>query len=379
MNFISDNAVGVAPEIMAALAEANHGPSMPYGNDDWTRRVERKLADIFEREVRAFPVATGTGANALSLATLAPPYGSIYAHEEAHVMVDECGAPELFSGGAKLRPLPGVHGKLTADTLDRALTQGQSNDVHQVIPAAISLTQATEAGTVYQPAELQAIGEVARRHKVRLHMDGARFANAMAFLGVPARQVTWEAGIDVLSFGATKGGAMAAEAVVFFDPALAESFAYRRMRGGHLVSKMRFVSAQLEAYLTDGLWLKLARHANAMAQRLAQGLAAIPGVRLLHQVDANELFVEMPQSMIAGLRQAGFTFYDWQMYPLDASPIIAQMPQPVVAGLRQAGLELQHWKQEMKPSIRLVTAFNTEAGSVELLLRTARDLASRAA
>jgi threonine aldolase len=351
MNFISDNAIGVAPEIMAALAEANHGPSMPYGNDDWTRRVEQRVADIFEREVRVFPVATGTAANALSLASLTPPYGSIYAHEDAHVMVDECGAPEMFSGGAKLRPLPGMHGKLTAETVARALERGESNDVHQVIPAALSLTQATEAGTVYRPAELQTICEVARRHKLRVHMDGARFANAMAFLGVPARQATWEAGIDVLSFGASKGGCMAAEAVVFFDPALAENFGYRRMRAGHLVSKMRFISAQLDAYLADGLWLKLARHANAMAQRLAQGIAAIlprlPGARLLHPVEANELFVQLPASAIAGLRQAGSAFYDW----------------PAEEGA----------------AIRLVTAFNTEAAGVERFLKTLGELANRAA
>lgn len=349
MNFCSDNAVGAAPEIMSALADANRGFSMPYGADDWTKRVERRLADIFEHPVRAFPVATGTAANALSLATVTPPYGSIYAHEESHVMADECGAPEMFSGGAKMRPLPGAHGKLTAETLDRALEKGRSGDVHQVVPAAISLTQATEAGTVYQPAELQAIAEVARRHKVRLHMDGARFANAMAFLGVPARQVTWEAGIDILSFGATKGGAMAAEAVVFFDPSLAESFQYRRMRGGHLVSKMRFVSAQLDAYLTDGLWLKLARQANAMAQRLAQGLNAtlprLPGGRLLHPVEANELFVQLPASAIAALRQAGFDFYDWP--------------------------------GEESAAIRLVTAFNTQAAHVELLLKTVSELAGR--
>ena len=298
-----------------------------------------------------FPVATGTAANALSIATLVPPYGSLYAHEEAHVMVDECGAPELFSGGAKLRPLPGAHGKLTPEVLDRALTRDNSGDVHQVIPAAISLTQATEAGTVYKPAELQAIAEVARRHKVRLHMDGARFANAMAFLGVPARQVTWEAGIDVLSFGASKGGCMVAEAAVFFDPALAESFGHRRMRGGHLVSKMRFVSAQLEAYVADGLWLKLARHANAMAQRLAQGLTAtlprLPGGKLLHPVEANELFVQLPAGVIAGLRQAGFQFYDW----------------PAEEG----------------QAIRLVTAFNTEAAHVEQLLKTLAELIGRAA
>jgi threonine aldolase len=351
MNFCSDNAVGVAPEVMSALMAANRGPSMPYGNDDWTRRVERKLADIFEHEVRVFPVATGTAANALSLASLVPPYGSIYAHEEAHVAVDECGAPEMFSGGAKLRPLPGAHGKLTPEVLDRALTRDTSGDVHQVIPAAVSVTQATEAGTVYTPAELRAIAEVARRHKVRLHMDGARFANAMAFLGVPPRQVTWEAGIDILSFGASKGGCMAAEAVVFFDPALAERFGHRRMRAGHLVSKMRFLSAQLEAYVADGLWLKLARHANAMAQRLAQGLEAalprLPGARLLHPVEANEVFVQLPGAVIAGLRHAGFEFYDW----------------PAQDGL----------------AVRLVTAFNTDAGDVENLLRTFGELSARAA
>lgn len=347
MNFCSDNATGVAPEIMNALVEANRGPSMPYGNDDWTKRVERRFAEIFEREVRVFPVATGTAANALALSTIAPPYGSIYCHEESHVMVDECGAPELFSGGAKLRPLAGAHGKLTAETVARALERGKSEDVHQIIPSAISLTQTTEAGTVYQPAEIKAIAEVARRHSVRVHMDGARFANAMAYLGLPARQVTWEAGVDVLSFGASKGGAMAAEAVVFFDTALADKFGYRRMRGGHLVSKMRFISAQLEAYLADGLWLKLARHANAMAQRFAQGLAAVQGVRILHPVEANEVFVQMPAPMIAGLRAAGFEFYDWLS--------------------DHGGL------------IRLVGAFNTEIAHVERFVKTANDLASRAA
>jgi len=351
MNFCSDNAVGVAPEIMSALIEANRGFSMPYGADDWTKRVERRLAEIFEHDVCAFPVATGTAANALSLATLTPPYGAIYCHEEAHAMIDECGAPEMFTGGAKLNPLPGANGKLTAETLARALELGRAGDIHHVQPAAITLTQATEMGTVYKPAELQAIAEVAKRHKVRLHMDGARFGNAMAFLGVPARQVTWEAGIDVLSFGASKGGAMAAEVVVFFDPALAENFEYRRKRAGHLVAKMRFVSAQLEAYLTDGLWLKLARHANAMAQGLAQGLAAtlprLAGGRLLYPVEANELFVQLPAPAIAGLRQAGFDFCEWPG--------------------EQGGV------------IRLVTAFNTEAAHVELFLKTISELASRAA
>jgi threonine aldolase len=346
MNFCSDNVTGVAPEIMQALAEANHGTAAAYGNDDWTKKIEGRLADIFERRVRAFPVATGTAANSLALATMCPPYGAIFAHEAAHVMVDECGAPEFYSGGAKLIPIAGQHGKLTLEGVAAAIARNRSTDPHQVPLAAISLTNATESGTVYRPDEVRAIAGIAKAEGLRVHMDGARFANAMAFLGVPAKAVTWEAGVDALSFGATKGGAMAAEMVVFFDDTLAESFAYRRMRAGHLVSKMRFVSAQLDAFLGDGIWLKLARHANAMAQRLAQGLGRIPGARLIHPVEANELFVVLPTAVIAGLREAGAVFYDWAGEP---------------------------------NLVRLVTAWETEPAKVEQFLKVAGDVAAKAA
>ena len=346
MNFCSDNVTGVAPEIMAALGEANHGAAWPYGADDWTRKVELQLADVFERKVRAFPVTTGTAANSLALATMAPPYSAILAHENAHVMVDECGAPEFYSGGAKLIPVAGPHGKMSAELVASAIARWRSTDPHQVPLAAISLTNATESGTVYRPDEVKAIAELARAEKMRVHMDGARFANAVASLGVPAGAVTWEAGVDALSFGATKAGCMAAEVVVFFDETLADSFEYRRMRAGHLVSKMRFVSAQLNAFLTDGLWLKLARHANAMAQRLAQGLGRIPGVRFTSPVEANEIFVVLPPAVIAGLRAAGAEFYDWTGEP---------------------------------NLIRLVTAWDTEPAKVELFLKAADEAAAKAA
>ena len=346
MNFCSDNVTGVAPEIMAALAAANHGTAAAYGNDDWTRKVEARLCGIFERKVRAFPVATGTASNSLALATMAPPYGAILAHEAAHVMVDECGAPEFYSGGAKLVPVAGDHGKMSADGVAAAIARWRSTDPHQVPLAAISLTNATESGTVYRPDEVRAIAELARAEKMRVHMDGARFANAVASLGVPPKAVTWEAGVDALSFGATKAGCMAAECVVFFDEKLADSFEYRRMRAGHLVSKMRFVSAQLNAFFADGLWLKMARHANSMAQRLAQGLGRIPGARLRDPVEANELFVVLPPAVIAGLRAAGGDFYDWTGEP---------------------------------NLIRLVTAWDTDAAKVEKFLKVATEVAAKAA
>jgi len=311
MNFCSDNVAGLAPEILAAINAANKGTTASYGADPWTARLDGHLARIFERPVKSFPVVTGTAANALALAVMTQPFGAIYCHEDAHIMVDECGAPEMFTGGAKLVPLAGAGGKIDAAQLERALAGQNAGNVHAVQPAAVSLTQATEAGTCYSAAEIAAIAAVAKKRRMGVHMDGARFANAVAYLGATPAQLTWQAGVDVLSFGATKNGALAAEIVVFFDEALAETFAYRRKRAGHLISKMRFVSAQLDAYLEDDLWLRLARHANAMAQRLAQGLAALKGARLLHAVEANELFVHLPLPVVAALREAGFAFYDW--------------------------------------------------------------------
>lgn len=344
MNFCSDNVAGCHPSILAALAEANAEPAaMPYGADPITERLSARLNEMFEREVTAFPVATGTAANTLALATLAPPFGAIYSHAQAHIQVDECGAPEFFTGGAKLVPLPGAHGKLDPATLEAALAAAGAGVVHHVQPAALSLTQATELGTVYTPAELAALTETARRHRLRIHMDGARLANALVHLGCRPAEITWRAGVDVLSLGATKNGALAAELVVFFDPALAAEAPFRRKRAGHLFSKMRFLSAQLDAYLRDGLWLDNARHANAMAARLGQGLARLPGVRLLAPVEANEIFAVLPRAAVTALEGAGFRFYPW--------------PQPGVAADSLA--------------IRLVTAFSTDPDHVERFLAVA--------
>jgi threonine aldolase len=309
MNFRSDNVTGVAPEIMAALAAVNSGSQPSYGDDATTLKLNDRFAALFDHDVRVFPVTTGTAANSLALASLAPPWGAIYCHEEAHIAVDECAAPEFFTGGAKIVALAGADGKIRPETIAAHLFE--RGFVHQPQPAAISVSQTTEAGTVYRPAELRALADFAGAHGLALHMDGARFGNAVAALGCAPADITWRAGVDVLSFGATKNGALAAEAVVFFDPAKAADFGYRRKRGGHLVSKMRFLSAQLEAYLADGLWLRHARHANRMAAELAAGLAALPGARLKHPVEANEIFVELPAATIDRLDAEGFGFYRW--------------------------------------------------------------------
>ncbi|MDH3793082.1 MAG: beta-eliminating lyase-related protein, partial [Rhodospirillales bacterium] len=250
-NFCSDNTAGASPQILEALARAAAGKVMPYGNDDLTRRVEARLREVFETDCAVFPVATGTAANVLGLSVMTPPYGAVYCHKDSHINVDECGAPEFFTGGAKLVTLDGAHGKLTPEILAGAI--GGVGDVHHVQPAAISLTQASEAGTLYTPEEVAAIGDLARQHGLGLQMDGARFANALVALGCSPAEITWRAGVDALAFGATKNGALAAEAVVLFKPELARTFAYRRKRGGHLFSKMRFLSAQLDAYLADDL------------------------------------------------------------------------------------------------------------------------------
>jgi len=294
MNFASDNTGSVAPEIMAALAAINHGPAMPYGNDEATRALTQKFKDLFETDLAVFPVATGTAANVLGLSLVTPPYGAIYCLEASHINGDECGAPEFYTGGAKLVTLDGADGKLRPGELDAALLRAGPGVVHHVQPAAVSITQASEAGTVYRTGEIEAIAEVARRYKLALHMDGARFGNAVAALNCTPADVTWRAGVDILSFGATKNGAMAAEAVVVFKPELAATLGFRRKRAGHLFSKMRYLSAQLDAYVTDGLWLRLATHANAAMRTLADGLAALPGVKLRYPADVNMLFAVLP-------------------------------------------------------------------------------------
>lgn len=317
-NFCSDNTAGVSPAIMAALAGANQADAMPYGADPWTTRLTRRLEEIFACPVAAFPIATGSAANAMALSTLVPSYGSILCHRTAHIEMDECGAPELMTGGAKLALIDGDDGRIDAAALAARLAASGIGVVHHVQPAAVSLTQATETGTVYQPDHLRALSDVAHGRGLPVHMDGARFANAVARLGCTPAEASWRAGIDVLSLGATKNGAMAAEVVLFFNPdtpalptltAAVAQAGFRRKRGGHLMSKMRFLSVQLDAWLADDLWLHNARHANAQADRLAAGLRALPGVALRHPVDANMVFADLPIALSTALRQAGFAFY----------------------------------------------------------------------
>ncbi|MBL8807757.1 MAG: low specificity L-threonine aldolase [Rhodospirillales bacterium] len=311
MNFASDNTAPMHPRVLAALERANAGAAMPYGNDPLALGVERKIADLFGRDCAVFLVSTGTAANALALAACCPPWGSVYCHPEAHVDDDECGAPEFYTGGAKLVGVEGAHGRIAAADLDAALAGAGKGVVHHVQPAVVSLTNASEAGTVYTPAHTGALAEVAKRHGVRLHVDGARFANALGTLGCTPAAATWQAGVDILSFGGTKNGCMAVEAIVVFDKALAETLAFRRKRAGHLFSKMRFLAAQMDAYLEGGLWLDLARHANDAARRLAEGLGRLKGAALVHPVEANEVFIDLPEAAIAATEKAGYRSYRW--------------------------------------------------------------------
>ena len=311
MNFASDNHYGASSQILAALAAIGQSPQPAYGDDDVTQRLTARFCEIFECEVAVFPVINGTTANALALATLVPPHGAVLCHAEAHIAVDECGAPEFFTHGAKLVAIAGDDAKLTVAAITDALSHFQKGFVHHAQPAAISLTQATELGTVYTPQEIAAISALARANDMKIHMDGARFANALVGLGCTAAELTWKSGVDVLSFGATKNGALAAEAVVFFAPKDVRDFAYRRKKSGHLLSKMRFISTQLEVYLSDGHWLDNARRANMLAQRLAQGLAQARHIEIAHPVSANAVFARMPSELAVKLRRAGAQFYDW--------------------------------------------------------------------
>ncbi|MFM7347729.1 MAG: threonine aldolase family protein [Tagaea sp.] len=311
MNFASDNTAPVHPRVMAALARANETAAMPYGNDALSRDVEAKIAAAFGREARVFLVSTGTAANALALAAGCPPWGVVYCHPESHIDDDECGAPEFYTGGAKLAGVDGAHGKIDPAALADALARAGAGVVHHAQPAMLSLTNATEAGTVYAPAEIARLSAIARAHGLKVHLDGARFANALATLGCSPAAATWQAGVDVLSLGGTKNGCLAVEAIVVFDPALAETLAFRRKRAGHLFSKHRYLAAQMDAYLTDGLWLDLARHANGIARALGEGLGRLPGAALVHPVEANEVFVDLPETAIRALEAAGFAVYRW--------------------------------------------------------------------
>jgi len=313
MYFASDNWAGVHPAVAQALADAAAGYDPAYGNGAFDKRVAARFNEIFEREVAVFFVATGTAANSLALASVAKPGGVSFCHREAHIFEDECGAPEYLSGGARLRPIDGALGKIDIERLKTEIERFPPDFVHAGQPAAISITQATEIGTLYSLQEIEAIAALARQHGIALHMDGARFANALVTLDVSPAEMTWKRGVDMLSFGGTKNGCWCAEAVVLFEPSKAAEFAFYRKRGAQLFSKSRFIAAQFEAYFEDDLWLASARHANAMAGKLAGTLASSSTIRLSWQPQANEVFAIMPRSVMAQLTDAGAVFYEWHV------------------------------------------------------------------
>ncbi len=306
MRFFSDNAAPCHPAVLDALAAANHLDTA-YDGDAWSSQLDGAFSDLFETPVRALWITTGTAANCLALAALCPPEGAILCHRDAHIEVDEAGAPGFFTHGAKLTLLDGEGAKLLPETVDAACDRIRA-DVHQVQPRALSITNASEYGLVYRAAEVAALGEVAKRRGLGFHMDGARFANALATTGESPADVTWRAGVDALSFGFVKNGGMSSEALVFFNPDLAEETLRRRKRSGHLLSKGRYQAAQLLALIEDDRWLANARAANASAKALAD---AAGSERLVHPVEANELFLRMTQAEAATLRAAGYDFYDW--------------------------------------------------------------------
>ncbi len=320
MNFASDNVYGVDQAIMDAMVKANTGTSASYAYDDITTRVESQFNEVFECEVKVFLMTTGTAANSLALSTMAPPFGAIFCHAYSHINADECGAPEFYTGGAKMFGLDGVAGKISPQMIRDSLN-GFIRGEHDPKAAAISITQSSELGTVYSLDEIAAFGDLAREKNLKLHMDGARFANALVSLGCSPAEMTWKRGVDALSFGATKNGAMGVEAVVFFDLNLAKDFEYRRMRGGHLLSKNRYLAAQMEAYLNNGLWLNNARHANDMAKRLADGLSSVEGMHLGVEQQANEVFVIMPKAKHDALEKTDAVFHQWLASGSDTAPV----------------------------------------------------------
>lgn len=338
--FASDNCSGISPEALQALLAANDGDAPGYGDDEWTRRVSERLREVFATDCDVYFVFNGTAANSLALASLCQSYHSVICHELAHVETDECGGPEFFSNGSKLLPVGGAGGKLTPAAVQEVITR--RSDLHFPKPRVVTLTQATEVGTVYRPAEVAAIAELAHAKGLRVHMDGARFSNAVASLGVAPADITWRAGVDVLCFGGTKMGLPVGEAVVFFDRKLSEDFAWRCKQAGQLASKMRFLSAPWLGMLEGDAWLRHAAHANAMAQRLAAGLAGISGARLLFPVEANGVFVALPDAVQQGLRERGWRFYNF-----------------IAAG-----------------GARLMCAWDTQPESVDALLADLRELSS---
>lgn len=341
--FASDNSSGAAPEIVAALTRAATGSALGYGADDFSRSAAQRVADIFECPVDVHYVGTGTAANALALSALVAPWAAVLCHPSAHIQVDECGAPEFFTGGAKLMSVPGEDGKIDPALLRRAV-RVRRGDVHSPPAQVLSLSQATETGTTYSVDELRTLTSIARDAGMRVHMDGARFANALADSGVSPAEATWRSGIDILSFGITKNGGLTTDALVSFDPLLSAELAHRAKRAGQLLSKQRFAAAQLDAYLTDDLWLRNAGHANAMARRLEAGLRTVAAADIVFPVDADMVFCRLPDGVLGRLVNQGFVFHHG-------------IPEPDVA--------------------RLVTSFSTDPDAVDALVSAIAELCAQ--
>ena len=335
VKFASDNVAGACPEVLEALLKANEGDSATYGNDDYSKSLQKKFSEIFEKEVIVYPIASGTAANALALATMTPVFGNIYCHKLAHINTDECGAPEFYTGGAKLIPLVGADGKIVPEELEQNISG--VGIVHHTQPSSVSITQVCETGEVYELDEIKEITKVAHNHNLNMHMDGARFANALVSLNCTPAEMTWKSGIDVLSFGATKNGCIAAEAIIFFKPELVGNLSFLMKRAGHLLSKMRFVSAQLEAYISNNVWLDNAKNANEMGKKLSEGLIKHNSIKLAYPTQANEVFAKFPREVIEHLNSEG--------YKMNEDELDGQ-------------------------AVRLVEAWNTKISDVESFLET---------
>ena len=309
VDFRSDNTGRASPELIEALAKANQGTAAGYGTDEWTAALQKRFSEIFEKAVRGFPVSTGTAANALALGAVCPSHGAIYCSEPAHISSSEANAAGFFSGGGRLSTVASVSAKIQPEALQAAIDSIVIGNAHYSQPAALSITQANEMGAVSTLAEVRALTDITRAYKMKVHMDGARFANALARLGCTPAELTWKSGIDILSFGCTKNGGLLADAIVVFVPEVADLLALQLQRGGQVWSKGRFGAAQLLAYVENDLWMKNARAANAAGARIAAGLKSIPGAKLLAPIDANMVFLDLPGSVMDGLERDGIQFF----------------------------------------------------------------------
>lgn len=350
MNFASDNVAGAAPKVLPALVAANAGTANAYGSDEATAIASDLVSQVFERKAHVVWVATGTAANALALAAVCPPWGAVLCHEEAHIAGDECGAPEFYTHGAKLAQIAGAGGKITPEGVHAAMRGFVPGAAKSMQPSAMSISQASEAGTVYELAEIAALSEAARSRGLRMHLDGARLANALVATGASPADMTWRAGVDIVSLGLTKAGAFACEGIVVFDEALAQTLAYRTKRGGHVLSKGRLLGAQAIVMLKDGYWLELAETANRAGRRLAEGLAGLAGARLAWPVRINEVFAILPRAVDEALREAGYVYHPWASTSLPAGEAVA----------------------ENERFVRFVTSFATKDGEIDDLVAVAR-------